>query len=69
MKVFAKNPDLKTVFQSIPNDRFFLETDTMEETIEQVYEMASEYKELNLKELQAVISSNYKSMFENKSEG
>ncbi len=68
-KYLLKNPDLKTVFQSIPNDRFFLETDTMEETIEQVYEMASEYKELNLKELQAVISSNYKSMFENKSEG
>ena len=63
-KYLLKNPDLKTVFQVIPNDRFFLETDTIEETIEQVYELASEYKELDIKELKGIISSNYKSVFE-----
>jgi len=62
-KYLLKNPDLKTVFQNIPNDRFFLETDTMEESIQMVYELASEYKSLNLKELQSIISSNYKSVF------
>lgn len=62
-KYLIKNPDLKTVFQNVPNDRFFLETDTIEESIKQVYELASEYKELNLKELEGVISSNYKSVF------
>lgn len=62
-KYLLKNPDLKTVFQNVPNNRFFLETDTMEETIEQVYELASEYKALNLKELKEVISSNYRSVF------
>lgn len=62
-KYLIKNPDLKTVFQNVPNDRFFLETDTTEESIKQVYELASEYKELNLKELEGVISSNYKSVF------
>lgn len=62
-KYLLKNQDLKTVFQNVPNDRFFLETDTMEETIEQVYELASEYKALNLKELKEVISSNYRSVF------
>jgi len=62
-KYLLKNPDLKTVFENVPNDRFFLETDTMEETIQQVYQLASEYKILELKELQSIISSNYKSVF------
>ncbi|MFD2943075.1 TatD family hydrolase [Flavobacterium notoginsengisoli] len=62
-KYLLKNPDLEKVFQSIPNDRFFLETDTMEETIEQVYEVASKYKELNINKLNTIISGNYKSVF------
>ncbi|PBJ15636.1 TatD family hydrolase [Flavobacterium sp. ACN6] len=62
-KYLLKNPDLKTVFEYVPNDRFFLETDTMEESIEQVYELASQYKGLNIKELKTIISSNYKSVF------
>lgn len=62
-KYLLKNPDLKIVFQNVPNERFFLETDTMEESIQMVYELASECKSLNLKELQSIISSNYKSVF------
>jgi TatD DNase family protein len=63
-KYLLKNPDLKTVFESIPNDRFFLETDTIEEGIAQVYELASEYKNITIKELQEIISSNYRNVFE-----
>jgi len=63
-KYLLKNPDLKTVFQNVPNDRFFLETDTIEESILEVYKVASEYKNLNMKELQDIISSNYRSVFE-----
>lgn len=62
-KYLLKNPDLKSVFQNVPNDRFFLETDTIEESIQQVYKLASEYKELNLIELEEVISSNYRNIF------
>ncbi|OMQ09162.1 TatD family hydrolase [[Flexibacter] sp. ATCC 35103] len=62
-KYLLKNPDLKTVFQNIPNDRFFLETDTIEESIEQVYELASEYKSITISELQEVISSNFENVF------
>ncbi|MFB9109892.1 TatD family hydrolase [Flavobacterium gyeonganense] len=62
-KFLLRNPDLKTVFQNIPNDRFFLETDTIEENIQEVYELASNYKELKNQELQAVISNNYKDVF------
>ncbi|MCR4029241.1 MULTISPECIES: TatD family hydrolase [Flavobacterium] len=62
-KYLLKNPDLESVFRDVPNDQFFLETDTMEETIQQVYELASKYKDLNLKELESIISSNCKSVF------
>jgi TatD DNase family protein len=65
-KILLRNQDLKTVFQNIPNDRFFLETDTIEESIQQVYEVASEYKELKNEELHAVISNNYKNVFQNR---
>lgn len=63
-KYLLKNLDLKTVFQNTPNDRFFLETDTIEESIEQVYDLASEYKNLTIKELQEVVSSNFMNVFE-----
>ena len=62
-KYLLRNPELKTVFEQIPNDRFFLETDTVEESIKQVYNLAAEYKNLNIKELQEIISSNFKEVF------
>ncbi|WP_406843630.1 TatD family hydrolase [Flavobacterium soyae] len=67
-KYLLRNPDLKTVFQNIPNDRFFLETDTIEENIQQVYDLASEYKNITIKELQDIISSNFKRVFGEKSD-
>ncbi|WP_316632546.1 TatD family hydrolase [uncultured Flavobacterium sp.] len=63
-KYLLKNSDLKTVFQEIPNDRFFLETDTIEENIQQVYDLASEYKNITIKELQGIISSNFEKVFQ-----
>ncbi|PTT13328.1 hydrolase TatD [Flavobacterium sp. HMWF030] len=62
-KYLLKNPDLKAVFQNVPNDRFFLETDTIEESIQQVYDLAGLYKNITIKELKAIISSNYKDVF------
>jgi TatD DNase family protein len=62
-KYLLRNPELKTVFQNIPNDRFLLETDTIEENIQEVYDLASEYKNIRVKELQDIISSNFKSIF------
>lgn len=63
-KYLLRNPELKTVFQNVPNDRFFLETDTIEENIKQVYDLASEYKSITIKDLQEIISSNFKEVFE-----
>ncbi|MFH7010253.1 TatD family hydrolase [Flavobacterium sp. FlaQc-52] len=63
-KYLLRNPELKTVFQQVPNDRFFLETDTTQETIQEVYTLASAYKNLNSKELETIISNNYKAVFQ-----
>jgi TatD DNase family protein len=63
-KYLLRNPELKTVFQQVPNDRFFLETDTTQETIQEVYTLASAYKNLNSKELEAIISNNYRAVFQ-----
>lgn len=65
-KYLLRNPDLKTVFENIPNDRFFLETDTIEEGIQHVYNVASEYKNITIKELQGIISSNFNNVFQEK---
>ncbi|MDX6182977.1 TatD family hydrolase [Flavobacterium sp. Fl-77] len=63
-KYLLRNPDLKTVFQKVPIDRFFLETDTIDESIEQVYELASEYKNITIRELKDIIASNFRKVFE-----
>jgi TatD DNase family protein len=62
-KYLLRNPELKEIFQSIPNDRFFLETDTIEETLEQVYLLAANYKSMTLAEMKAQVEKNWKSVF------
>ena len=62
-KYLLQNPELETVFQSIPNDRFFLETDTVEESIQEVYALATQYKNCSLDELKQQINSNFAAVF------
>ena len=62
-KYLLLNPELESVFKNIPNDRFFLETDTIEEGIREVYTLAAKYKELELNELQKIINRNFKKVF------
>lgn len=62
-KYLLRNPELKSVFQSIPNDRFFLETDTIEETLEEVYTLASKYKNIKIEDLIEIVNSNFKKVF------
>lgn len=62
-KNLLRNPELKSVFLSIPNDRFLLETDTIEEGIQEVYALVAKYKELELIELQAIVNKNYTTIF------
>jgi len=62
-KYLLRNPELKTVFQSVPNNRFFLETDTIEETLGDVYTLAAQYKGMTLATMQKQVSENYKLLF------
>ena len=63
MCIRDRNPDLKQVFEQVPNDKFFLETDTIEDTIQQVYKVATTYKRTTLFELQNQIETNFKLVF------
>lgn len=64
-KYLLRNPVMETVFQSVPNDRFFLETDTVDEGIEKVYALAAQYKKWSMDELQQQIKSNFAAVFQN----
>jgi TatD DNase family protein len=65
-KYLLRNPELESVFLSIPKERFFLETDTIEESIEEVYALAAKYKKWNLGDLQEQIKSNFARVFDKK---
>lgn len=59
-KYLLRNPELEAVFKSIPNDRFFLETDTIDETLEEVYKIAASYKNVTVEALQKQVEVNWK---------
>lgn len=65
-KYLLRNPELESVFKSISNDRFLLETDTVEEKIQEVYEVASRYKNLEIKDLKDIVETNFRSIFSEK---
>jgi TatD DNase family protein len=62
-KYLLRNPELESVFKNIPDDRFFLETDTAEETIDDVYALAAKYKDISIDELKGIIKNNFKNVF------
>lgn len=62
-KYLLRNPELEDVFKSVPNDRFFLETDIIEESLEEVYELASKYKNITIKDLKKIVNSNFNEVF------
>lgn len=62
-KYLLRNPDLETVFKSVPNDRFFLETDTIEETLEEVYTLAAKYKNIKIEDLIELVNTNFTTVF------
>ena len=57
------NPELEVVFQSVPNDRFFLETDTIAKEIQEVYALAAKYKNIEINSLEEIILKNYNTVF------
>lgn len=64
-KYLIQNPELEEVFKSVPNDRFFLETDTINESMKKVYELAAKYKNLDTEELKKNVIQNFNIVFKN----
>lgn len=62
-KYLLRNKEMETVFKSIPNDKFFLETDTIEETLEEVYQKAALCKTISVEELQEMVEKNWEKVF------
>lgn len=65
-KYLLRNPDLEKVFKFVPNDLLFLETDTIEETIVEVYQKAANYKQITLEEIKKQVFENFTNVFNNK---
>lgn len=62
-KYLLRMPQLESVFCAIPNDRFFLETDTDEQTIQEVYALAAQYKGLSVVQIQEIVNTNFSTIF------
>lgn len=62
-KYLLRDPAMASVFEMIPNDRFFLETDTVEETILEVYSKASAIKKLSMTALKDQVNANWRKVF------
>lgn len=62
-KNLLRNPELENVFVNIPENRFFLETDMVEEGIREVYALAAKYKKISIETLQQLITENVKTVF------
>lgn len=64
-KYLLRNPELSGVFAEVPSGRFFLETDTIEEGIANVYAKAAQARNIDIESLKDIISNNFKTVFEN----
>ncbi len=62
-KYLLRNPELSEVFKNIPNQRFFLETDTIDESITDVYLRAAECKLISETQIQQIIVENFQRVF------
>ena len=62
-KYLIQNPELESVFKTIPNDKFFLETDTIIDGIAKVYKLAAKYKSISDTALQQLIAQNFQIVF------
>ena len=62
-KYLLLNAELESVIKSIPNDKIFLETDTISENIEAVYKLAAKYKKISMLEMQELMRHNFHKVF------
>lgn len=64
-KYLLRNPELSAVFAEVPANRFFLETDMVEESITEVYAKAAAARNIDIEDLKDIVSTNFKTVFKN----
>ena len=62
-KYLLRNPDLEKVFTFAPENQILLETDTIEESIYEVYEKAASIKGISVEEMKAIVFTNFSRIF------
>ncbi|MFY7938934.1 MAG: TatD family hydrolase, partial [Flavobacterium sp.] len=62
-KYLLRNPEMESVFKYVPNERFFLETDTISESLEEVYTFAAKCKNISVEKMKEIVWNNYQSVF------
>lgn len=62
-KYLLRNPDLEKVFTFAPENQILLETDTIEESIYQVYEKAAAIKGISVEQMKVIVFSNFSKIF------
>lgn len=62
-KYLLRNPELGEVFKNIPDDRFFLETDTIEENLTDVYLRAAQSKSYTQEQIEQIVAENFQKVF------
>ena len=62
-KYLIQNPAMEEVFKNIPNHKFFLETDTINQTIKEVYEIAAKIKKIPVNDLIKIVNNNFNTVF------
>jgi TatD DNase family protein len=62
-KYLLRNPDLEKVVNFAPENQILLETDTIEETIYEVYEKAASVKGISVLEMKTMVFANFSRIF------
>ena len=62
-KYLLRNLDLEKVFTFAPENQILLETDTIEESIYQVYEKAASIKGISVEEMKTIVFTNFSRIF------
>jgi TatD DNase family protein len=65
-KYLLRNPEMESVFKYVPNDKIFLETDTISESLEEVYIFAAKCKNISVEEMKEIVWNNYQAVFTKK---
>jgi TatD DNase family protein len=59
-KYLLRNPELKKTFLSVPDDRYLLETDSIDEGIAAVYQRAAEYRNQTVEHICKQTANNFR---------